>query len=513
MRIPTLLKLGSAAVPVAVGAGVVSDKFDPSSLGVVRFGRAALTVLKIGIDYKMLFKKYPDSSQPGYAEAIHDLHLKSAISLRTLCCKNGGAFIKVGQHLGSLEYLLPGEYVETMKVLHDRAPQSPLEDLKAVVLEDLGVSVEDLFEEFEPTPLGAASLAQVHKAKLKGGDWVAVKIQHPKVKANSRVDISTMEFLVKTVNWAFPSFDYVWLGEETRKNLPVELDFLNEGRNCEKLAAMLSKFSFLKVPKIMWQYCSDRVLMMEYCEGGKVDDQEYMRKHGIKVDQITQRLGQLYSEMIFIQGYVHCDPHPGNVLVRQGKFGPEIVLLDHGLYQTLTDEFRVNYSKMWMAMINADVEGIKKYAEALNVGDLYGLFACMLSARSWEALQAGIDKNQFTPEEGDAIKTNVGNYLTEISTILTRVPRQMLLLLKTNDVLRGIESALNSRPSSASFINMSKCCIKAVTESQLLSCQWRDYLRIKVYQQLQLARISIYSIYLWLITIPMFSKKRKALHS
>ncbi|XP_035824721.1 aarF domain-containing protein kinase 1 [Aplysia californica] len=512
MRVQTFFKLGRTALPVAFGAAVISNNFDLGSLGIVRFGRAAATVLKIGVDYKLLFRKY-DTSHPEYADAVHELHLKSATSLRTMCCKNGGAFIKVGQHLGSLEYLLPIEYVQTMKVLHDKAPQSDLEDLKTVVFEDLGEQVDDLFLEFDPEPLGAASLAQVHKARLRDGRLVAVKIQHPKVKAHSHVDIRTMEFLVHAVNWAFPNFNYVWLAEETKKNLPVELDFVNEGQNCERLGEMLSKFEFLKVPKVIWEHSSDRVLTMEFCEGGKVDDLQYMEDHNISVNQVTERLGKLYSEMIFVQGYVHCDPHPGNVLVRKGKSGPEIILLDHGLYQTLTDDFRVEYSKMWMSMINADVEGMKQHATALNVGDLFGLFACMLSARSWDALLAGIDKHEFTVEEKNEIRTNVGNYLVEISAILGRVPRQMLLLLKTNDVLRGIESALNSRPSSTSFINMSRCCIKAVTDWEMLSCSsWGCYFRLKLHQQLQLARISMYSVYLWLISLPLFSK-RKSLHS
>jgi aarF domain-containing kinase len=153
------------------------------------------------------------------------------------------------------------------------------------------------------------------------------------------------------------------LAEETRKNLPVELDFVNEGKNAEKVAGYLKKFPFVKIPKIYWQYTSDRVLTMEYCEGGRIDDVNEMKKNKIDVNlvinetkliisfsnfyitKISQRLGVLFSEMIFTHGFVHCDPHPGNLLINPklnkqvGKNTNdfEIVLIDHGLYQVSLD--------------------------------------------------------------------------------------------------------------------------------------------------------------------------------
>ncbi|XP_055879490.1 aarF domain-containing protein kinase 1-like isoform X5 [Biomphalaria glabrata] len=432
------------------------NDLDLTSFGVVRFGRAALAAVCIAVDYKLLFSKY-DKSHPEYSHALHQVHLKSSLRLRNMCCKNGGVFIKVGQHLGSLDYLLPEEYVQTMKVLHNQAPQSDLTLLKQVIEEDLG-----------------------------------------------------RKFLVHALGWVFPDFNYIWLAEETKKNLPVELDFLNEGMNCERIGKILSPFKFLKVPAIYWNLSSDRVLTMEFCEGGKVDNVQYMKEHNISVNQITERLGQLYSQMIFVEGYVHCDPHPGNVLVHPTDSGPQIILLDHGLYQTLTDDFRMHYSKMWLAMINADVEGMKTHATALNVGDLFGLFACMLTARSWKSLTEGIDKKKLTPEENMQIKESVSKYLMDISTILNRVPRQMLLLLKTNDVLRGIEQSLKSHPGSASFMNMSRCCIKAVTDWELNLCHsWHCYIRIKLYQKIQLARLSLYSVYLWFTSSTLATLTRK----
>eukprot|EP00064_Thunnus_orientalis_P015801 superscaffoldBa00003003_g15860 len=121
------------------------------------------------------------------------VHRRSAERLRDLCCANRGTFIKVGQHLGALDYLLPEEYTSTLKVLHSRAPQSSMEEIQQVIREDLGKELSELFVSFEEKPQGAASLAQVHKAVLHDGRTVAVKVQHPKVQRQSSKDIMVME--------------------------------------------------------------------------------------------------------------------------------------------------------------------------------------------------------------------------------------------------------------------------------------------------------------------------------
>ncbi|CAC5374091.1 ADCK [Mytilus coruscus] len=444
----TLKYLTLGGLGTGSGYFLYKNDWEVSTIGVVRFGRAAFTALWIVADYKIHLRGI-DYESPEYEKVKSEIHCRSALRLRELCCSNGGGFIKVGQHLGSLEYLLPMEYVETMKVLHNQAPQTPVTELFKVLEEDLGQKVQDMFVQIDPEPLGAASLAQVHKATLKDGTVVAVKIQHPKVKKHSFVDIKTME-----------------------------------------------------IPKIYWDLSSERVLTMEFCEGGKVDNREYMKQHKISVDEVSRDLGKLYSEMIFVHGYVHCDPHPGNVLVNKTADGnTEIVLLDHGIYQSLTDEFRVNYCKLWTSLIKADLEGIKKYSTAMNAGDMYPLFACMLTARSWKAISSGIDKQQYTKSEDDEIKSNAATYLIQISEILNRVPRQLLLILKTNDVLRSIEYALQTRASSTSFINMSRCCIRAVAMDSERKCNtWTGWLQIRLATQWQLFKIDIYEFFLWVQT-------------
>uniref|UniRef100_A0A481CI56 AarF domain-containing protein kinase 1 n=2 Tax=Sus scrofa TaxID=9823 RepID=A0A481CI56_PIG len=439
------------------------EYLDLNDFGAVRVGRAVATTAVISYDYLTSLRRVPYGSKE-YLQLRSKVHLRSARRLCELCCANRGTFIKVGQHLGALDYLLPEEYTSTLKVLHSQAPQSSMQEVRQVIREDLGKEIHDLFVSFDDTPLGAASLAQVHKAVLHDGRTVAVKVQHPKVQAQSSKDILLMEVLVLAVKQLFPEFEFMWLVDEAKKNLPLELDFLNEGRNAEKVAQMLKHFDFLKVPRIHWELSTKRVLLMEFVDGGQVNDRDYMERNKIDVNEISRHLGKMYSEMIFVNGFVHCDPHPGNVLVRKrpGSEKAEIVLLDHGLYQVLTEEFRLDYCHLWQSLIWTDMKSVKKYSQRLGAGDLYPLFACMLTARSWNSVNTGISRTPVTATEDSEIRSNAANYLPQISQLLNHVPRQMLLILKTNDLLRGIEAALGTRASASSFLNMSRCCIRAL---------------------------------------------------
>ncbi|XP_028574331.1 aarF domain-containing protein kinase 1 isoform X2 [Podarcis muralis] len=456
------LKLASLATAAAATTGFYlygNKHLDPNDFGVVRVGRAFATTAVITFDYLTSLRSVSRGTEE-YESVKSQVHLRSAERLRDLCCANRGTFIKVGQHLGALDYLLPEEYTRTLKVLHSQAPQSSRQEIEQVILEDLGKGINELFISFEDAPLGAASLAQVHKAVLHDGRTVAVKVQHPKVQTQSSKDILLMEVLVSAVKQIFPDFEFMWLVEESKKNLPLELDFLNEGRNAEKVAHMLRKFDFLK---------------------------------------ISYNLGKMYSEMIFVNGFVHCDPHPGNVLVKKcpstGK--THIILLDHGLYQVLSENFRLDYCRLWQALIKSDMKRVQKYSRRLGAGDLYPLFACMLTARSWESVNRGIDRLPVTKQEDVEIRTNAAMYLPQITKLLNSVPRQMLLLLKTNDLLRGIESALQTRASASSFLNMSRCCIRAVsTHQRSKSDSLYRKAQISISEALSLWQINLYELFL-----------------
>uniref|UniRef100_A0A9J2PLK6 ABC1 atypical kinase-like domain-containing protein n=1 Tax=Ascaris lumbricoides TaxID=6252 RepID=A0A9J2PLK6_ASCLU len=559
-RVVQGLSLGVTATAAGLSFYFIrQNSYDLSSIGAVRFARAGIAVAKIVVDYKLTMWRFSENSND-YSVAMRGAHKRSAEKLLALACANGGVFIKVGQHLAALGYLLPDEYVKTLSVLHSRAPESSLDDARKVFEEDLNIKLEDVFSNFETRPQGAASLAQVYKATLRAtGEMVAVKVQHPRVKPHSLVDMASMELLlagdaaqagwkvslaltvlthgtvvlfcvggigphvlclpgfeqrilVKIVAMLFPDFHLLWLVDEMKKNLPLELDFTNEAANAERVRTMYAHLDYLKVPKIYYEYTTDRVLTMEFCNGAQINDVDYFIRHNIDRYDVCRKLGLLFSEMIFVNGLVHCDPHPGNVLINKGKDGAvSIVLLDHGLYLvlylTLRDDFRLKYAQLWLALLKPDQNEIKatneaifkRIADEMGVGELYGLFACMVTNRSWKAVTGGVNKVLAGVEERDEIKAYAATLIPQISQVLESVPRPMILILKTNDLLRSIEYRLGTQNRTDAFIQMSRCCVRAVHEHALQRTHCllsRFYLYVCLYWSL--LKIFIYERYLTL---------------
>uniref|UniRef100_A0A672SLA0 AarF domain-containing protein kinase 1 n=1 Tax=Sinocyclocheilus grahami TaxID=75366 RepID=A0A672SLA0_SINGR len=489
-----LLKVSSVATAVLASSGfyLYSKNVDFNDLSIVRFGRAAATTAVISYDYLTTLRDVQYGTEEYWA-VKSKVHRRSAERLRDLCCSNRGTFIKVGQHLGALDYLLPEEYTSTLKVLHSRAPQSSMEEIRQVIREDLGKELSDLFIQFEEKPQGAASLAQVHKAVLPDGRTVAVKVQHPKVQHQSSKDIVVMEFLLQVVHWLFPDFAFMWLVEEAKKNMPLELDFLNEGRNAEKIADMLKQFKFLKIPKIHWDLSTKRILTMDYAEGGQVNDREYMRRNGINVNEVREMplpLQNSKTEHQFLRNTLNSSPTNNTCLSSK-----QVVSLS----KVLNQDFRLDYCRLWQSLIKGDLKGIERYSRRLGAGDLYPLFACVLTARSWKSVNVGISQTPVTQSEDVEIQTNAALYLPQISELLNRIPRQMLLLLKTNDLLRGIETILQTRASSSSFINMSRCCTRAIARHKRSKTKSRTRrLQISLSEHWSLCQIGLYELMVWL---------------
>lgn len=454
---------------VGIGGTVAALKLQENEVGttaIVRITRTAVTAIEIGRTYQvLLYSKDWDRKSNEYEEAKREAHQIGAEKLLELCRANKGVYIKIGQHVGAMDYLLPNEYVTTMRILHKDAPRNTVEELYKVIREDLKKEPEQLFDDFEPEPLGIASLAQVHKAKLKDGQVVAVKVQHHFVRKNINLDLKWMEFILKTMSKVFPDFQMQWLIDETKKNIEKELDFLQEGKNAEKVAILFKNYKWLKVPKIFWDYSTERVLVMEFLRGGQVNDLKYVEENQINKLDLCKKLGDLYAHMIFVTGFVHSDPHPGNILIQKEPHQKDVTvcLLDHGLYAQLSDKFRYDYSKLWLSIIEKNRENMKQYASNLGIREeLYGIFACMVTGRPWESIVKGIGDTKPSASEKTMFQNELPNLLHYITQCLENVDRQALLVLRTNDLIRSIEYALGMQERMCGFTVMTKCCLTSV---------------------------------------------------
>jgi aarF domain-containing kinase len=433
-----------------------------------RIARSIAAVSLIAADYKL---NYGAGTELDTASNKR-VHERAANRLLWLFQRNGGIYIKLGQHLGTLDFILPTEYTRTLSVLFNRAPTSTPAQVERVIQEEFGgATLSSIFDDFQWPPIGAASLAQVHRARLREtGEPVAVKIQHSHLHGFAQVDIVTASVLVKAVKMAFPRFEFGWLADELRENLPKELNFELEGHNAERTARNFKSSLLFTVPKVHWKYTRKRVLTMEFCDGDRVTDTDALVDKNVSLKAVSDRLTKAYSEMIFVHGFVHCDPHPGNILVRKAPADSdfELVLLDHGLYKELSDDFRLSYARLWQALINGHEQEIERASMALGGGSAYRLFSSILTHRSWDKVRMRSLDQPRTLSEIEAIRAKFPEYFERIAHLLASVPRPHLLLLKTNDLLRCIErTLLADNSSSRSFLIMARYCAFAVYEDEL----------------------------------------------
>jgi aarF domain-containing kinase len=446
-------------------------------------------------DYrKTLNKKY--SSKAEESEALRQCHLRSAHRVLKALQENGGLYIKLGQHISAV-ILLPVEWTDTMKPLQDQNTPTPLSELGKMFQAETGFTFEEAFTEMDEKPIGVASLAQVHRAvDRKTGMNLAIKLMHPEVERFSEVDMRTVNVLVKWVKKAFPQFEFTWLAEEMNENLPLEMDFRHEAKNAERAAKDFEdmKKTTIYIPKVPWVY--KRVMAMEYIDGRRPDDLQYLAKHNIDRNRVSQELSRIFAQMLYLNGFFHADPHGGNVLIRPAQrnsrspFNFEVVLLDHGLYFDIDQDLRTNYARFWLSLLSKSTPKVKKERRRLakeiaNIDDnLYPILESAITGRS--GLEGSDDKNPsgvkgskrksslldldsgtgMSPDEQEHIRNTVmakeGLFL-DILQVLRMVPRRMLMVLKLNDLTRALDASLHTTHGLARpFIITARYCSLAV---------------------------------------------------
>ncbi len=326
-------------------------------------------------------------------------------------------------------------------------------DVCRVIEEDLGKHPDELFDFFEPQPIASASLAQVHVAFLKGsGRKLAIKCQHRGLRETSSGDVFAVTFVVRALERMFDGFTWGWIADEIAPHLPKELDFLNEGKNAERAEKFIQASGLdCVVPKVLWEHSSSRVLCMEFEEGFNATDLNAIENAGLNKRDIATLISSVFSSQVFAaHSPIHVDPHPANVLIRAKHGKPQMVLVDHGLYKDIDDDFRICYANIWQSLMLADLKGIRQACKMLGVEEMHTLLAAMLTSRPYDEIMERSKSGSLSTKIKDAnsdkamITGYAQHYLKDIIAILGTLPRQMLLLLKMNDCLRHIDHVLGS---------------------------------------------------------------------
>jgi predicted unusual protein kinase regulating ubiquinone biosynthesis (AarF/ABC1/UbiB family) len=279
----------------------------------------------------------------------------------------GPAFIKLGQLFSTRADLLPAPYLEALGRLQDSVEPFSFADVERVVQEDLGVRISKGFTAFDAEPIAAASLGQVHRATLRDGREVAVKVQRPNIREGLAVDLATMEDIAEFLDHHTTTgrqFNFVQIVSEFRRTLAQELDYRREANNLMRLANNLASFRRIVIPRPIDDYSSARVLTMEFVHGRKVTSITPLMRQDFDGLSLAHELFRAYLHQIIVDGFFHADPHPGNVfLTDEGT----IALLDLGMVSRLSPSRQDQLLKLLLAV--SDGNGDRAASLALQIGD------------------------------------------------------------------------------------------------------------------------------------------------
>jgi len=473
--------LYATAATGATGAGLLAftDDIKHGYEATERAARVASTLYICINDYTTSLKKRDKTEDPGAKDSIlRKCHKRCAERTLKVLEKNGGIFIKLGQHLSAMTYLLPIEWTDTFIPLQDKCPVSSYESICQMFREDFGEELSEYFSHFSETPVGAASLAQVHLATVKEtGQQVAVKVQHPALARWAPLDLTLTAFSFSTLKRFFPEYDLEWLSSEMEISLPQELDFQLEAANAirTKQHFVQRKDLPLVVPEVIW--AKTRILVMANESGHRLDDLEYLDQNGIDRDEVSATLSHVFNEMIFgRKAPLHCDPHGGNIAIRKKERGGtdgknfEIILYDHGLYRTIPENLQLSYAKMWLAVIDGNMDDMKRYAHEVAgvTEEQFPLFASAITGRDFTVIKSSILKPRSTEEKkemGDALQEGL---LSDLVQMLGQVPRIILLILKTNDLTRSLDENLHTKQGPVrTFLILARYCAWTVFREQV----------------------------------------------
>lgn len=321
----------------------------------------------------------------------------TAEELATDLEKLGPTFIKLGQLLSTRADLLPPAYLDALARLQDQIDPFPYEEVETLVSSELGIRISKAFADFEPVPIGAASLSQVHMAYMRDGRAVVVKVQRPNIREQIVQDLEAlgeMATFIDSHTELGKRYEFGNMLIDLRKSLLHELDFTSEANNMVAIARNLSEFENIIIPEPVHDYTTSRVLTMEYIAGKKITSLSPLRLLEIDGPSLADELFRAYLKQILIDGLFHADPHPGNVFLTDDD---RIALLDLGMIGRVTRSFQDNLLRLLLAI--SEGRGEEAADTAIKMGEA----------------KENFDRVTFTRRVGDLVAENRDANLTRLN--------------------------------------------------------------------------------------------------
>lgn len=395
-------------------------------------------------------------------------HRKLASDFRDLAVSMGGVLIKLGQFLSSRVDLMPPEVIEELSGLQDEVEPVEYEAIASQIEDNLGQSPDELFTEFEREPVASASLGQVHLAgqisdtphRFRNQQKTAVKVQRPNIKEIIETDLAAVQWLVgwlKYIGFIRRRADLDALYDQFSGTLRNELDYRQEAKNAKIFSEYSRDEPGLEAPTPHWDLTTEEVLVLDQVKGIKITDYDELEDAGISRTEVARRVQKAYLEQIYVQGFFHADPHPGNIFVRPDPSGPPVdegkrfvlVFVDFGMVGEISPGTRSQLRQMLIAVINQDYRRIVELAKELKF-----LLPEADDDKVIDALETLFDRYYGITlgELADIDVAEVEELLAEFRDLLFEFPFQMpqdfILLGRCLGILNGLTTGLdpNFRP-------------------------------------------------------------------
>ncbi|HNX92520.1 MAG TPA: AarF/ABC1/UbiB kinase family protein [Syntrophomonas sp.] len=389
-----------------------------SWVGIKRFFRVINLFLHIFWSFYSLKFKASWHAEGWKEQRREELYVSEARLFRNTAVEMGGLLIKLGQFFSTRVDVFPQSTTRELANLQDEVPSVDFKDMCQVLESEFGKPLHEIYAVIDPIPLASASLGQVHEAELFGGQKVAVKVLRPGIEKRIDIDLRAVRQVIVWIkfftDWQqWVDFDAIY--KEFEETLREELNYLQEGKNAETIAANSADDDELIVPRIYWEFTRQRVLTMEFVDGFKVTDYEELEKAGISRSKLARRLLEIYVKQILVDGFFHADPHPGNLFI--GPSG-KVIMIDFGMVGTISPELKEKLIKMVLAMVDRDNIQVVYYLK--QVGFLRRDADDTLIARA-----VGVFLEQLLGNGTDLFENDLKDLLDDLEEILYEQPFQI----------------------------------------------------------------------------------------